>query len=99
MGRYTRTPILRNATGTQYYKRVIYPEIPRSNQDIYVITTEGDRYDILALRYYNSASLWWVISTANPEYVGASLVPAIGVQIRIPFPINPIINSYNELNK
>ena len=74
MGRYTRTPILKNATGTQYYKRVIYPEIPRSNQDIYVITTEGDRYDILALRYYNSASLWWVISTAKISYLSPSVV-------------------------
>ena len=58
MGRYTRTPILKNA-GTQYYKRVIYPEIPRSNQDIYVITTEGDRYDILAvdITHHNDAEL------------------------------------------
>jgi len=98
MGRYTRTPILRNESGTQYYKRVIYPDIPRSNQDLYVSTTEDDRYDLLAFQYYKSASLWWVISAANPQYAGASLFPGSGVQIRIPFPIQNILNEYNALN-
>ena len=98
MGRYTRTPILRNESGTQYYKRVICPDIPRSNQDLYVSTTEDDRYDLLAFQYYKSASLWWIISTANPQYAGASLFPGGGVQIRIPFPIQTILNEYNALN-
>ena len=98
MGRYTRIPIKKSATGKQYYKRVIYPNIPRSNQDLYVFTTDEDRYDLLALQYYKSSSLWWVISSANPQYVGASLFPGGGVQIRIPFPIQDIINEFNALN-
>jgi hypothetical protein len=67
MGRYTRIPIKKSNTGSQYYKRVIYPNIPRSNQDLYVFTTDEDRYDLLALQYYKSSSLWWVISSANPS--------------------------------
>jgi hypothetical protein len=98
MGRYTRIPIKKSNTGSQYYKRVIYPNIPRSNQDLYVFTTDEDRYDLLALQYYKSSSLWWVISSANPQYLGASLFPGGGVQIRIPFPIQDIINEFNALN-
>lgn len=98
MGRYTRTTVLKNQTGKQYYRRVVYPIIPRSNQDLYVFTTDEDRYDLLALQYYKSADLWWVISQANPKYSSASLFPGAGVQIRIPFPIQNVINEFNTLN-
>lgn len=87
MDRYNRTNIIRNLEGKRYYDAKIYPEIPRSNNDLYVITSFGDRYDLLANRYYKSPSLWWVISSANPEYIG-SLYPPIGVQLRIPADIS-----------
>jgi len=99
MGRYTRIPIVKNISGKQYYKRVVYPVIPRSDQDLYVFTTEDDRYDLLALQYYQSADLWWVISLANPKYSNASLFPGSGIQIRIPFPIQDILSEYNLLNE
>lgn len=87
MARYSRTNIIKNLEGKRYYDAKIYPEIPRSNNDLYVITSFGDRYDLLANRYYKSPSLWWVISSANPEYIG-SLYPPIGVQLRIPADIS-----------
>lgn len=99
MGRYNRIPIEKNDTGKQYYKRVVYPIIPRTNQDLYVFTTDDDRYDLLALQYYKSADLWWVISRANPKYSGAGLIPGGGIQLRIPFPLSTIINEYNKLNQ
>ena len=83
MGRYSRSKIVKNSEGKRYYATRRYPEIPRSNNDIYVITTIGDRYDLLANQYYKDPSLWWVISSANPEYIG-SLNPPLGVQLRIP---------------
>lgn len=99
MGRYTRIPIVRNESGRQYYRRVVYPTIPRSNQDLYVFTTDDDRYDLLADQYYKDATLWWVISLANPQTTNASLIPGGGLQIRIPFPIQDIIAEYNALNE
>jgi len=87
MARYSRTNIIKNAEGKRYYNSKIYPEIPRSNNDLYVITAFGDRYDLLANRYYKNSSLWWVISSANPEYIG-SLYPPIGIQLRIPADIS-----------
>lgn len=83
MGRYSNSKILKNKKGNRYYSRRRYPTIPRSNNDIYVITAIGDRYDNLAYQYYKNPSLWWVISAANPEYMG-SLYPPLGVQLRIP---------------
>ena len=55
------------------YQTVRYPKIPRSEDDIYVITTIGDRYDTLAFQYYQDSSLWWVIANANGNADKSSL--------------------------
>jgi len=99
MARYNRIPIVKDDTGTRLYKTVKYPIIPRGVNDIYVITTEGDKYDILATAYYQDPSLWWVISSANAEYTQNSLYPPVGVQLRIPLNLETIIQSYNALNQ
>lgn len=99
MNRYKDISIIKDLEGTRMYKTVKYPEIPRSNNDIYVITTDGDRYDTLASSYYQDPSLWWVISTANAQYSQNSLYPPVGVQIRIPSNVNLIISAYNLLNQ
>ena len=41
------------------YQNLKYPDIPTSVEDIYVFTSEGDRYDILAQAYYKDSTLWW----------------------------------------
>lgn len=99
MGRYTDIGQKNNSEGTRYYKTNIYPDIPRSINDTYVITQAEDRYDKLALQYYSDASLWWVISNANPEYINGSLYPPIGIQLRIPGNIAQILNAYKRANK
>jgi hypothetical protein len=53
MNRYQNIPIIKNSEGTRYYKDNKYPRIPLSVNDIYVITTIGDRFDLLALQYYS----------------------------------------------
>lgn len=99
MSRYTNIPKTKTNNGTRLYKTVKYPEIPRGNNDVYVITTDGDRYDILAYRYYKDKSLWWVISSANAEYTQGSLYPPVGVQLRIPGNLNSILTAYDALNQ
>jgi hypothetical protein len=55
MARYTQIPIISTPENTnRRYVKVKYPEIPRGPQDIYVYTTKGDRYDLLAQEYYDS---------------------------------------------
>tara|TARA_R110000803_G_scaffold46655_8_gene97857 strand:+ start:924 stop:1223 length:300 start_codon:yes stop_codon:yes gene_type:complete len=99
MNRYRNIAITRDVEGTRMYTTTKYPEIPRSDNDIYVITTEGDKYDILAFNYFNDSSLWWVISSANAEYSQNSLFPPVGAQIRIPGNLDSILVAYNKLNQ
>ena len=98
MARYSRIPTTRDNTGTRLYKTVKYPIIPRRENDIYVITQEGDRYDILVKSYYQDSSLWWVISSANGNLSQNSIFPPLGIQLRIPGDLDIIIQSYNALN-
>lgn len=97
MGRYTDIKQKRIG-GVRSYNTNVYPDIPRSENDTYVITTEGDRYDILSLQYYSDPSYWWVISNANPEYINGSLFPPVGIQLRIPGDIQSVLTSYRRAN-
>ena len=98
MDRYRNIKILNNAQGIKYYKGTKYPEIPLNFNDLYVITSAEDRYDTLAYAYYNDSSLWWIISSANPQYTQGSIYPPEGTQLRIPLDVSTIINNYNALN-
>ena len=73
MARYSNIPVIKSPDGKRMYQTVRYPEIPRSSDDVYVYTTIGDRYDTLALQYYQDSSLWWVISNANGTLTQNSL--------------------------
>lgn len=95
--RYKESEILKDETGTRYRTNVIYPDIPFSEDDIYVITTIGDRYDTLALSYYNDSSLWWIIASSNVSE-RASLIVQPGIQIRIPHNKALAIEKFNEIN-
>lgn len=98
MNRYEDIPVLTSETGKAYKSTVYYPDIPLSEEDYYVITTGGDRYDTLAQQFYNDYTLWWVIASANSSQ-RASLVVEPGVQIRIPGNIATVIANYIKLNK
>jgi len=102
MNRYSSVAIFATSNDPKRrYVNVKYPEITRGNEDIYVYTTKGDRYDLLAQTYYYDYTLWWIISRANLNLSDAdSLYPPIGEQIRIPAPnrIANILSRYAVLN-
>ena len=86
----------------RYFKYIKYPNIPLSVNDIYAVTVEGDRLDLIANQFYNDVDLWWIITTANPDIIrrdSFNLKP--GLQIRIPDPnrVNNILRSFEQLNK
>ena len=99
MDRYTNIPIKNSPDGKQMYTTVRYPEVPRSEDDTYVYTTIGDRFDTLAQEYYEDSSLWWIISIANGTLTQNSLTPKVGSQIRIPSNIAPILAEYEVINR
>lgn len=91
-------PTEKVSSGITCYKNLKYPIVPLSINDIYVITTTGDRYDLLAQQYYNDFSLWWIISIANDNLPQNSLYPPVGEQIRIPIDISNILLNYRFIN-
>lgn len=91
--------ILTNQDGVKYYRGKQYPNIPLSSDDMYIITTVGDRLDYLAHNYYNDSELWWVISVANNNVTRGSIFPTPGTQLRIPLNANKVINLTNQFNK
>ena len=99
MNRYQNIPIIKNPEGTRYYRDNKYPRIPLSENDIYVVTTIGDRFDLLSQQYYGDSSLWWIISIANEDLPQNSLYIPVGSQIRIPLNYSDIITEYNIINQ
>ena len=84
MARYGGTKKRKKLNGNQkinHYETTIYSSIPESDGDIYVITQDGDRLDLLAHTYYNDSSLWWYIAKANGLKI--MNIP-IGTSLRIP---------------
>ena len=84
------------------FKYLKYPKIPLSVDDIYAITIDGDRLDLIANQFYNDVDLWWIITTANPDIIRRdSLNLKPGLQIRIPDPnrVSNILRSFEQLNK
>lgn len=63
--RYENNESKKLVDGRTVYRSKIYPEIPLRDDDVYVASETGDRLDTLAYQYYNDASLWWIIATAN----------------------------------
>ena len=103
MSRYSQIPIITSPLNLKRrYINVKYPEITRDNLDIYLYTTKGDRYDLMAQTYYNDPSLWWIISLANAfTNTPDSISPSLGQQIRIPAfsRVAQIIGQYENLNQ
>jgi len=99
MNRYQDIPVIKSSTGKQIYATSRYPEIPLLENDIYVYTTQGDRYDVLALNYYGDSSLWWIIASANPNIDLMTLVIPEGVQIRIPGNFSRVVSEFNLINQ
>jgi|TARA_R100001463_G_scaffold2269_1_gene9645 nucleoid-associated protein YgaU len=82
MARYDETNIRKNQdTNKSYYNTTIYKEVPERNDDMYFISTEGDRCDNLAFRFYGDSTLWWFIARVNN--LTTNNIPA-GTSLRIP---------------
>ena len=96
--RYQNVPITKaDVTGSTYYQTNIYPEVPPVNNDYYIVTTVGDRLDLIAYDFYQDSSLWWVIDSAN-SLPGDSIYAPVGIQLRIPVNLQTVINEYNLAN-
>jgi hypothetical protein len=99
MSRYTYAEtLLQKETKRRYLESVIYPKIPLSDEDIYVITNSTDRLDLLANQYYGNTMYWWVIAVANNINDGTLYIEE-GRQLRIPKNLPAILNELDRINK
>jgi hypothetical protein len=58
MRKYENIQIRSNDKGVRYRSNPIYPNIPISAEDYYIITEISDRYDTLAKEFYGDSTLW-----------------------------------------
>ena len=71
MSRYKTTKMKRKSLLPKSKNSVLvlettyYSKIPERNDDLHVITQEGDRLDNLAFRFYGNPNLWWFIARVN----------------------------------
>ena len=95
---FTQKESIDSNTKKRFYESLLDPTIDKDASDIYVITTIGDRYDLLAWKYYSDAELWWIISAANPELQKDSLYLEPGTQVRIPRDYQNILTIFQAQN-
>jgi hypothetical protein len=97
--RYTYSKINKDSdTKREYMESTIYPKIKPSDNDLYIISESGDRFDLLSYKYYGDVSKWWIIAVANNINDG-SLYVEPGIQLRIPSDTTRILNDLNNINK
>ena len=91
MSRYSNTTVKRSTPtklrtkSVDKYSTTLYQSVPISDSDIFIITQEGDRLDLLAYQFYNDSSLWWYIGNANN--MNTVNIPR-GTSLRIPATID-----------
>ena len=97
--RYSYTNTIKDIdTKKNYMESTIYPKIKPSDNDYYIITEQGDRFDLLAFKYYGDVSMWWFIAVEN-NINDASFFVEPGIQLRIPANTNEIMNDLYKINK
>lgn len=84
--------------GKEVYFTRIYPNIPLSDNDLYIITELGDRLDTLANQFYEDSTLWWIIASANNIH-NAVFGLKEGTILRIPANYIEIVDKLEEENK
>ncbi len=72
------------------------PNIPTQDSDRFIFSREGDRLDSIANEFYQDPRFWWVIAEANPGLGHGTLNVSPGRQLRIPFPIDNLLDLIQE---
>ena len=72
-------------------------EIPKSDSDYYETYERGKtRLDNLSYKYYKDTNYDWLIMLANPEYGSMEFDIPDGSQIRVPYPLQSVLQYYNS---
>ena len=78
--RYEKVGTKKLANGKKVLKTNIPSTIEKRDDDIYIITQDSDRLDLLANQFYNDSRLWWIIAQANVIIEAIPLVDDIEIE-------------------
>ena len=98
---YSRYSIMNkttNTNGDRVLKSTLYPDIPKHENDIYVVTQLGDTLYAIAKNYYGSVNYYWIIAQGNVGIGNGTQDLPPGVQLRIPQDLENILKDYQDLN-
>lgn len=92
-GTYDRYTKFRDDSGQ--VRAIPFISIPKSAMDLYItFDRQTMRFDNLSYKYYGDPNFAWLILQANPSYGGYEYAIPDGVTLRIPYPIEQALNSY-----
>ena len=80
------------------YKTSHYPDFPKKQTDLYIISREQDRLDLLSNEFYKDPRYWWILAKVNNLGKGTLDVP-IGIQLRIPMPLPNLDLEFREVER
>jgi len=80
------------------YKTTRYPLLKTQLSDLYIFSRQGDRLDNLSHKFYKDPRYWWVLAQANNLGKGTLVVPP-GLQIRIPFPLEGLLDKLRKVEE
>jgi hypothetical protein len=83
MNRYETASILKDSNEKRKLSTVITPTPEANTADVFIQTTGIERLDLLAFKFYDDQSLWYIIAAANGLGKGSLYVPA-NSRLRIP---------------
>ena len=95
MARYQNIPAQKRFDGSLSFPSRIIPNIPISENEIYIYSQDGDTFDSLAHKYYENSSLWWIIAAANKGGKGTRFLKP-GIQIRIPVSFQQALSEFES---
>lgn len=76
-------------------KQIPFIPILKSDTDEYIkYDINKDRFDRLSSRFYGTPLFSWIILQANPEYGYNEFLIPDKVQLRIPLPIEAVLEDY-----
>lgn len=77
--------------------RIPFIEIPKRDTDCYVYYDKSSmRMDLLSYQYYDDPNYGWLILQANPKLGAYEFNIEDKSKIRIPYPLDAAIQSYEE---
>ena len=92
MATYDRYTLLRENGD---FKIVPFGKIEPKDSDFFELYKKNEtRLDLLSYKYYNDPNYGWLIMQANPEYGSMEFEIPDGAELRIPYPLNVSIDSY-----